>query len=120
MRVKHLVGGSIIAVAALWMLGCAMDPMETLSQQIKSPDPAKRKEAVLQLANLKEPRALKLLADALESDQAIYDQAAIALVSTWRIVTPVAKRMLLKYQRPKRMPRNLPVAGSGRRSVTTG
>jgi HEAT repeat protein len=66
------------------MLGCGADPMETLSQQIKSPDPARRQAAVLDLANLSDPRAVKLLADALESDQVICDQAAVALVKQGR------------------------------------
>jgi HEAT repeat protein len=61
-----------------------VDPLETLSQQIKSPDPVKRKSAVLDLANLNDPRAIKLLADALESDQVACDQAAVALVKKGR------------------------------------
>jgi HEAT repeat protein len=74
----------ILVAGALWLLGCGADPMEALSQQIKSPDPAKRKAAVIDLANLSDPRALKALADALESDEAIYDQAAVALVKKGR------------------------------------
>lgn len=84
LRVKHIVGGLIIAAVALALMGCGADSMETLSQQIKSPDVTKRKAAVLQLANLKDPRALKLLADALESDPAICDQAGVALVKKGR------------------------------------
>ena len=84
MRGKHLLTGLIVAAAALWMLGCGVDSMETLSQQIKSPDPVKRKAAVLDLANVNDPRAVKLLADALESDDAIRDQAAVALVKKGR------------------------------------
>jgi len=84
LRVKHVLTGLIMVATALSLLGCGVDRMETLSQQIKSPDPTKRKVAVLELANVNDPRALKLLVDALESDPVIYDQAALALVKKGR------------------------------------
>ena len=91
MRVRHVLTGLIVAATALWLLGCGVDSMETLSQQIKSPDPTKRKIAVLELANVNDPRALKLLVDALQSDPVIYDQAALALVKKGRELAGRAK-----------------------------
>ncbi len=87
-----LIGLGVLS--ALFLLSCGVDPIETLSQQIKSPDALARKAAVLELANLDDPRASKLLTDALESDEAVYDQAAVALV----------KRGRAMLQRPKENP----------------
>jgi len=84
LRVRHMLAGLILSVAAAALAGCGVGPMEGLTQQIKSPDPGKRKIAVVELANVRDPRAVKLLVDALESDEAIYDQAAVVLVKKGR------------------------------------
>jgi len=95
---KHIVIGLILAGVAM-LLGCGVDPIENLGQQIKSPDPTRRKAAVLELANLNDPRAIKLLGDALESDEVVYDQAGVALVRKGRALlkrpkeNPVVKQV---------------------------
>jgi len=66
------------------LLGCGLDPMEKLSQEIVSPDPRVMKQAVLQLANLPDTRAVKALVNALEGDPEISGYAAVALVKQGR------------------------------------
>jgi len=81
----------IIAVAmALTVLalltGCALDPIERLSEDIKSQDQKVRETAVLRLANIDDDRTIDLLAEVLESDDEVFDMAAVALVKKGREV----------------------------------
>jgi len=64
--------------------GCALDPMERLSEDVDSEDPAVRAQAVLQLANLRDDRAVEALVELLESDDVVYDKAGVALVKQGR------------------------------------
>ncbi len=84
MRVKPALIWVALGAVSLALMGCGLDPMERLSQQVKSPDPAQRKEAVRDLANLDDVRAIKRLVDALESDPETADWAAVALVKKGR------------------------------------
>lgn len=99
MHAKHVLAGLLVLGLAPILVGCGVDPIEGLTQQIKSPDPTRRKVAVLDLANLNDARAIKLLVDALESDAEIRDQAALALVKKGRAFltrpkeNPVAKQV---------------------------
>lgn len=75
----------VIAVAlGLLVSGCALDPMERLKEKADSQDPRDRLAAVLELANLRDERAIEQLADLLESDEEVYDAAGVALVKQGR------------------------------------
>lgn len=77
----------ILAAATLGLTlaaGCALDPMERLSEDIDSPDVAVRMAAVLELANLRDDRAIEALVEVLESDEDIFDMAGVALVKQGR------------------------------------
>jgi HEAT repeat protein len=76
-----LVAAALIAVA-----GCALDPIERLSEDIKSQDKAVRERAVLRLANIDDDRTVDLLADVLESDDELFSMAGVALVKKGREV----------------------------------
>lgn len=70
----------------LLISGCALDPMEKLSEDIDSQDINVRKAAVLTLANLRDDRALEALVDVLVNDEFLYDMAGVALVKRGREV----------------------------------
>jgi len=76
------------ALAALTMmlagLGCAIDPMPRLNEQIKAEDRETRLEAVIRLANLNDQRAVVALTEVFESDEELMDIAAVALVKKGR------------------------------------
>lgn len=74
--------GILLGLPALW--GCGLDPMEKLNQEVVSPDLQIQKQAVLELANLPDTRAVKALVNALESDPDIAGYAAVALVKQGR------------------------------------
>lgn len=77
----------VLAAAALGLAltaGCALDPMERLSEDTDSPDAAVRTAAVLELANLRDDRAIEALVEVLESDEEIFDMAGVALVKQGR------------------------------------
>lgn len=78
----------IIAVALFLTLlgGCTLDPMERLSEDIKSQDKDKRAGAVLQLANLDDDRTIEALIEVLEGDDELCDMAGVALVKKGREV----------------------------------
>ena len=78
----------IIILAALLagLAGCAIDPMERLTEDIKSQDIEKRRQAVLTLANLNDDRATDSLVDVLEGDDELCDMAGVALVKKGREV----------------------------------
>ncbi len=76
-----------IALAASVLLvlsGCALDPMERLSEEIDSQEVATKAGAVLELANLEDERAIEALVEVLESDEDVFDLAGVALVKQGR------------------------------------
>ncbi len=78
----------MIAWAGLLLLplltGCALDPVERLTEEIKSQELEVRRQAVRELANLQDERTLELLTDVLEGDDELYDMAGVALVKKGR------------------------------------
>ncbi|MEN6544456.1 MAG: hypothetical protein ABFE07_00270 [Armatimonadia bacterium] len=80
---------SVIIMAALLLAllsGCTVDPMERLSEDIKSQDKNTRATAVVQLANLNDDRATEALIEVLEGDDELCDMAGVALVKKGREV----------------------------------
>jgi len=71
-------------VALLLLPGCAVDPMEQLSQDIESQELSVRERAVLELANFDVERATDALLDVLQGDEELCDAAAVALVKKGR------------------------------------
>jgi HEAT repeat protein len=76
----------LLPLAVLALGGCAVDPMERLTEDIKQQDKAVRERAVLSLANLDDERATQSLVDVLESDDELCDMAGVALVKKGREV----------------------------------
>lgn len=74
----------VLIVLAGVMAGCAIDPMEQLSQDVEIPDVQVRERAIRDLANLRDPRAIETLVEVMGSDEQMYDQAAVALVKKGR------------------------------------
>lgn len=91
--------------ALILLAGCAVDPMERLSQEIEMPDVAVRERAIHTLANLRDSRAIQSLIEVLESDEQMYDLAAVALVkkgreaSARRQTNPVVEKMIELLQK---------------------
>ena len=86
---QHLGHIRILILPALLLLllaGCSVDPMERLTEDIKSQDVEKRRAAVLALANLDDTRALDSLIDVVSSDDELCDMAGVALVKKGREV----------------------------------
>jgi len=75
---------AIVSGAFLILSGCALDPMERLSEDIDSMDAKVRQQAVLELANLDDERAIEALVEVLESDEEVFDMAGVALVKQGR------------------------------------
>jgi|LSQX01.2.fsa_nt_gb HEAT repeat protein len=73
-----------LAVLALLMSGCGLDPMERLNEDIEAEDIQIRKAAVLTLANLDHQRAVVALSEVFEDDDELRDMAAVALVKKGR------------------------------------
>ncbi len=80
----RLTALSVAAVGLVLMWGCAIDPMEQLSQDIESQDLVVRHRAVVALANLKDDRAMEALVDVLQGDEELCDLAGVALVKKGR------------------------------------
>ena len=76
----------LMVIIAPLLVGCAVDPMEQLSQQVELPDETAKQQAILTLAGLRDSRAVDALIDVLQSDEQMYDQAAVALVKQGRAV----------------------------------
>lgn len=79
----------IIALAApllLILAGCSIDPMERLTEDIKSQDLVVRHKAVVQLANLNDERTIDSLIDVLSGDDELCGLAGVALVKKGREV----------------------------------
>lgn len=74
----------LAAVAVIIAAGCAVDPMEQLTQNVDSQKVDVRAKAVLALANLDDDRATDLLVDVLQSDEDMCDEAGVALVKKGR------------------------------------
>ena len=98
-EVKVAVIVVIGAVLVSLLSGCAVDPVEELSRKIESPRVASREQAILQLSNLRDRRAIELLAVALAGDEELCDQTAVALVKHGRCIeagqetNPVVERV---------------------------
>lgn len=75
---------AVVTGAFATISGCALDPMERLSEDIDSMDANVRKQAVLELANLDDERAIEALVEVLESDEEVFDMAGVALVKQGR------------------------------------
>ncbi len=81
---RMLVALSALLAALFLIAGCSVDPMERLSEEIKSQDLNQRKEAILELANLDDPRATDSLIQVLDGDDKMGDAAGAALVKKGR------------------------------------
>ena len=81
--IRILVALALVLAA---MAGCSIDPMERLTEDIKSQDKTVRERAVLTLANLDDERAIDSLVDVLEGDDELCDMAGVALVKKGREV----------------------------------
>lgn len=75
-----------LALVLVALAGCSVDPMERLTEDIKSQDQTVRERAVLTLANLDDDRAVDSLVDVLEGDDELCDMAGVALVKKGREV----------------------------------
>ena len=80
--------GALAVIGLLMTTGCALDPMERLSEQIDAQDIKVRETAILDLANLRDDRAIESLVTVLEGEEkpAVYDMAGVALVKQGREV----------------------------------
>jgi HEAT repeat protein len=81
--IRILAAFALVLVA---LAGCSVDPMERLTEDIKSQDKSIRERAVLTLANLEDERAVDSLVDVLEGDDELCDMAGVALVKKGREV----------------------------------
>ena len=93
MSINLLRGGlaGVVCLALVLAAGCALDPMERLSEEIDSQDVSVRRAAVLELANLRDERAIEALVEVLEGDEELYDMAGVALVKHGRERVTVRK-----------------------------
>ncbi len=73
-----------VATVMLGGLGCSIDPMPRLLENIEAEDLQTRTEAVLTLAKLDDSRAVTALSDVFEGDDELVDMAAVALVKKGR------------------------------------
>lgn len=87
MRSLPKISAAALLIATMAVVaGCGLDPIERLSEDIKSQDEAVRQTAVLQLANIDDDRTVDLLTEVLESDDELFNMAAVALVKKGREV----------------------------------
>lgn len=84
MRSLHAGAAAVLLVIAAGLTGCAIDPMVRLNEDIESEDIEVRREAVLILANLDDPRSIVALNEVFEDDDELRDMAAAALVKKGR------------------------------------
>ncbi len=84
MRYTRLICAALAAALTLGGLGCAIDPMPRLSEQIEAEDVQTRETAVIRLANIDDPRAVTALTEVFEGDEELIDMAAVALVKKGR------------------------------------
>jgi HEAT repeat protein len=84
MRCLYATATALLLVMAWGLSGCAIDPMVRLNEDIEAEDVDVRREAVLTLANLDDPRSIVALNDVFEGDEELRDMAAVALVKKGR------------------------------------
>lgn len=84
MRSLYAGAAAVLLVIAAGLTGCAIDPMVRLKEDIESEDIEVRREAVLILANLDDPRTIIALNEVFEDDDELRDMAAAALVKKGR------------------------------------
>lgn len=84
LRNLWLIALGVVLLSVL--AGCSVDPMERLTEDIKSQDKDIRQRAVLQLANLQDDRTIDPLIDVLSGDDELCDVAGVALVKKGREV----------------------------------
>ena len=84
MRCLYATATALLLFMAWGLSGCAIDPMERLTDDIEAEDVDVRREAVLTLANLDDPRSIVALNDVFEGDEELRDMAAVALVKKGR------------------------------------
>ncbi len=75
---------ALVITAAGALTGCSIDPMVRLNEDIESEDVEVRREAVLRLANLDDPRSVVALNEVFEDDPELMDVAAVALLKKGR------------------------------------
>lgn len=82
----------------LALTGCALDPIERLSEDIDNESAGVRKAAILQLAGMSDDRATALLLDVLQDDidPLVCTMAGVALVKVGRARGDERPNMLLK------------------------
>ncbi len=81
---KTLWAAVAVATVMLGGLGCSIDPMPRLLENIEDENLQTRTEAVIRLANLDDPRAVTALSEVFEDDDDLVDMAAVALVKKGR------------------------------------
>jgi len=86
LQLRNLLVMTMAAALLALLSGCTVDPMERLSEDIKSQSKETRAAAVLQLANLHDDRAIESLIEVLEGDDELCDMAGVALVKKGREV----------------------------------
>lgn len=92
MRISFLALATAAALVLVLVAGCAVDPMESLSQNIGAQSMKTREQALLGLANLNDPRAVDVLVDVLQgANRHLSQMAAVALVKHGREV-PAKKK----------------------------
>lgn len=85
MRQVRIAGAALAALTLMLTgLGCAIDPMPRLNEQIEAEDEQTRLEAVVRLANLNDQRAVVALTEVFEGDEELMARAAVALVKKGR------------------------------------
>ncbi|HUS79628.1 MAG TPA: HEAT repeat domain-containing protein [Armatimonadota bacterium] len=84
MRHIRLTWAVLGAALSLIAAGCSIDRMPRLNERIESEDLQTRTAALIELANLNDPRAVPALTDVFESDEELMDMAAVALVKKGR------------------------------------
>ena len=83
-QVLRVLVASALLAALLGTVGCAIDPMVRLGEQIEAEDVEIRRSAVLTLANLDDQRTVLMLTDVFDRDEELRDMAASALVKKGR------------------------------------
>jgi HEAT repeat protein len=64
--------------------GCGIDPMDRLNEQIEAEDVQVRRNALLTLTNLNDPRTVIALTEVFEDDDELRDMAAVGLLKKGR------------------------------------
>ena len=91
MHTRLLGAAAIMAMAVGILPGCGVPPIEDLSRKVESPKVVTREQAIVDLANLRDRRAIELLTEVLSGDEELYDKAAVALVKQGRQIEVTAQ-----------------------------